>query len=126
MMVKDHFVARYGEPLHTIGVGASGGAIQQYIIAQNNPGVLDGLVPIDSYPDMVTQSIYVGDCELMEYLLDTSDDPLLAQARSRGKCLKAWRAMKRWLRPHARRVARPDTAGHQPELPKAGPCRAAA
>lgn len=75
MMVKDHFIARYGEPMHTIGVGASGGAIQQYIIAQNNPGVLDGLVPIDSYPDMVTQSIYVGDCELMEYLLDTSDDP---------------------------------------------------
>ncbi len=24
---------------------------------------------------MITQSIYVGDCELMEYLFDTSDDP---------------------------------------------------
>lgn len=75
MMVKDHFTARYGKPMHTIGVGASGGAIQQYIISQNHPGLLDGIVPIDSYPEMITQSIYVGDCELMEYLFDTSDDP---------------------------------------------------
>ena len=75
MMVKDHFIARYGRPRYTVGLGASGGAIHQYIIAQNPPGLLDGLVPISSYPDMITQSIYVGDCELMEYLLDHSDDP---------------------------------------------------
>jgi hypothetical protein len=66
MMVKNHFVKRYGKPEYTIGVGGSGGAIQQYIIGQNHPGLIDAAVPQYSYSDMITQTIYVGDCELLE------------------------------------------------------------
>jgi hypothetical protein len=73
MMTKERFVERYGVPLYTVGLGGSGGAIQQYIIAQNHPGVLDGLLPVQSYPDMVTQTIHVGDCELLEYYMDATD-----------------------------------------------------
>ena len=73
MMTKERFIERYGVPLYTVGLGGSGGAIQQYIIAQNNPGVLDGLLPVQSYPDMVTQTIHVGDCELLEYYMDATD-----------------------------------------------------
>ena len=40
--VKRQFTARYGEPVYTIGLGKSGGAIQQYLIGQNRPGLLDG------------------------------------------------------------------------------------
>ncbi|HET6921581.1 MAG TPA: DUF6351 family protein [Anaeromyxobacteraceae bacterium] len=72
MMVKDHFVVTYGRPDYTLGVGGSGGAIQQYVIAQNLPGLLDGLVPQFSYSDMITQTIYVGDCELLERFFDMS------------------------------------------------------
>jgi hypothetical protein len=72
MMVKDHFVVTYGRPSYTLGVGGSGGAIQQYVIAQNLPGLLDGLVPQYSYSDMITQTIYVGDCELLERYFDMS------------------------------------------------------
>jgi len=35
--------------------------------------VLDGLLPVQSYPDMVTQTIHVGDCELLEYYMDATD-----------------------------------------------------
>ena len=70
MMVKDHFGERYGEPLYTVGYGGSGGAIQQYLIAQNHPGLLDGILPAVAYPDMVTQMIHVGDGMLMEYYMD--------------------------------------------------------
>ena len=70
IMVKDRFVSAYAEPEYTIGVGASGGAIQQYVYGQNHPGLLDGGVPQYSYPDMVTQTIHVGDCELLERWLD--------------------------------------------------------
>ncbi|RLF02327.1 MAG: hypothetical protein DRJ64_09485 [Thermoprotei archaeon] len=70
MMVKKHFISRYGKPIYTIGVGGSGGSIQQYHIAQNYPGLLDGGVPQYSYSDMITQTIYVGDCSLMEYYFD--------------------------------------------------------
>lgn len=73
MMTKEAFIKRYGVPLYTVGLGGSGGAIQQYIIAQNNPGVLDAALPVQSYPDMVTQTIHVGDCELLEHYMDSTD-----------------------------------------------------
>lgn len=73
MMTKERFVERHGVPLYTVGLGGSGGAIQQYLIAQNQPGVLDGLLPVQSYPDMVTQTIHVGDCELLEHYMDVTD-----------------------------------------------------
>lgn len=70
--VKANFEARYGEPLYTVGVGGSGGGIQQYLIAQNEPGLLDALIPLYSYPDMVTQVAYALDCELLEYYFDNA------------------------------------------------------
>jgi hypothetical protein len=70
IMLKDRFVSAYAEPEYTLGVGGSGGAIQQYVYGQNHPGLLDGGVPQYSYPDMVTQTIHVGDCELLEHWLD--------------------------------------------------------
>jgi hypothetical protein len=71
-MVKAHFTALYGEPRHTIGIGESGGAVQQYVLAQNRPGLLDALIPIYGYPDMVTQAIWAMDCELLEYYFDVT------------------------------------------------------
>ena len=73
MMTKERFIERYGVPSYTVGLGGSGGAIQQYVIGQNQPGILDALLPVQSYPDMVTQTIHVGDCELLEYYMDATD-----------------------------------------------------
>jgi hypothetical protein len=70
LMVKDHFVTRYGEPEYTISIGGSGGGIQQYVYAQNHPGLLDGIIPQACYPDMHTQTIPVGDGMLLEYYFD--------------------------------------------------------
>lgn len=77
LRVKRQFIALYGEPLYTVGVGGSGGAIQQYLIAQNLPGLIDAAIPLYSYPDMITQTQYVFDCELLEYYFDitASDNP---------------------------------------------------
>ncbi|MCH8503826.1 MAG: DUF6351 family protein [Ectothiorhodospiraceae bacterium] len=73
LMVKEHFIKRYGVPLYTVAIGGSGGGIQQYVYAQNHPGLLDAGVPQYTYPDMVTQTIHVGDCELLEYYMDATD-----------------------------------------------------
>ncbi len=70
IMVKDHFVKRFGKPEFTMSIGGSGGAIQQYAFAQNHPGLIDGIIPQRSYSDMITQTIYVGDCMLMEFYFD--------------------------------------------------------
>jgi Tannase-like family of unknown function (DUF6351) len=65
MMVKEHFIERYGVPAWTVGSGGSGGAMQQILIAQNFPGLLDGLMPTRAFAD--TMGVWTGfsDCRLM-------------------------------------------------------------
>jgi len=71
LMTKERFVEVYGVPLYTVSVGGSGGGIQQYIYGQNlRNRLIDAAIPQYSYPDMVTQTIHVGDCELLEFYMD--------------------------------------------------------
>nr|WP_284500542.1 DUF6351 family protein [Microbulbifer sp. GX H0434] len=83
--LKKQFTALYGEPMYTVGLGGSGGAIQQYLFAQNAPGLLDAALPLYSYPDMVSQTIYVFDCEPLEYFFDVveADNPRWRDADER-------------------------------------------
>ncbi len=74
LRVKRQFNALYGAEDYVVGIGGSGGAIQQYLIAQNNPDFLDAAIALYSYPDMATQTIYAFDCELMEYYFDITDN----------------------------------------------------
>ncbi len=71
MMVKEHFIEEFGVPVHTIGTGGSGGAIQQYMMAQNYPGLLDGLMPQISFPD---NAIYesVIDCSQLDHAFSST------------------------------------------------------
>jgi hypothetical protein len=74
LMLKEHFVERHGLPRYTVGVGGSGGAIQQYVYGQNHGDrIIDAAIPQYSYPDMVTQTIHIGDCELLEHYMDVTD-----------------------------------------------------
>jgi hypothetical protein len=74
LMTKEHFVEEHGVPDYTVGVGGSGGGIQQYVYGQNyGTRVIDAAIPQYSYPDMTTQTIHVGDCELLEYYMDVTD-----------------------------------------------------
>lgn len=66
MMVKEHFIETYGPVAHTIGWGGSGGAIQQYDIAENYPGIVDGIIPGVSFPDPLSTGGPVSDCRLLE------------------------------------------------------------
>ncbi|MGW6059611.1 DUF6351 family protein [Streptomyces sp. NPDC055189] len=66
MMVKEHFVETYGPVRHTIGWGGSGGAIQQYTMADSYPGILDGIIPIAGFPDGFTlEKSMASDCKLL-------------------------------------------------------------
>jgi hypothetical protein len=60
MMLKEHFIKTYGIPKWTVGFGGSGGAIQQLLIAQMYPGLLDGLQPSLSFPDSSMQTADSG------------------------------------------------------------------
>jgi len=80
MMTKEHFIDEYGSPAYTIGWGASGGAIQQYGIAEAYPGILNGIVPTVSFPDSEggTEE-YVSDCRLLNNYFGASPGYTAAQ-----------------------------------------------
>lgn len=77
LMVKEHFVESYGLPAHTIGLGGSGGAIQQYLIAQNYPGIIDAVGASVPFPDAVSISGGVVDCSLLNTYYRTPDGAVL-------------------------------------------------
>jgi len=65
LLVREHVAERFGVPRWVVGQGDSGGSIQQYLIAQNYPGLLDAIHARLSYPDIVTTFQGVGDCGLL-------------------------------------------------------------
>jgi uncharacterized tannase-like protein DUF6351 len=68
MMVKEHFIDTYGPVQYTIGWGGSGGSIQQYDIADSYPGILNGIIPGYSFPDVLTTlTSTTSDCELLDH-----------------------------------------------------------
>jgi hypothetical protein len=57
-MVKERFIEAYGKPRYTIGFGCSGGSYQQYQIGDNYPGLLDGILPGCSFPEVLFATVY--------------------------------------------------------------------
>lgn len=77
LMVKEHFIEAYGPVKYTIGWGGSGGAVQQITMADNYPGILDGIVPRQSFPDLVQTAVV--DARLMLNFFRSTGGSLLDQ-----------------------------------------------
>jgi hypothetical protein len=97
MMVKEHFIEQFGVPEHTIGTGPSGGSMQQHLIAQNYPGLLDGITPSLSYPDITTVMSNVTDCTLLAHAFDTGTQMWMEEQKTAvsgfatwGTCARVW------------------------------------
>ncbi|NDL60630.1 hypothetical protein F7O44_26470 [Phytoactinopolyspora sp. XMNu-373] len=68
MMVKERFVEAYGPIDHVIGFGASGGSYQGHQISDNYPGIFDGIVVGQSFPEVGFGTVnFITDA----WLLDT-------------------------------------------------------
>lgn len=78
MMLKEYFIERYGVPKWTVGNGGSGGAIQQLVITQIYPGLLDGLQPTLSFPD---SSLHTADAGLLQNYWRKADAAVWTQAK---------------------------------------------
>lgn len=70
MMLKEHFIEAYGVPKWTVGTGGSGGSIQQMVITQMYPGLLDGLQPSLSFPD---STMNTADCGVLQNFWKSAD-----------------------------------------------------
>lgn len=66
LMVKERFIESYGVPKFTIGTGSSGGAYQSNQTGDNYPGAFDGIVTRNSFPDVTTGMIVLGDARLLD------------------------------------------------------------
>ncbi len=68
-MVKEHAIESLRRPdVWTAGEGGSGGSVQIQMIAQNYPGLLDGITPAASFPD--NSSPDYADCRLLQNYFD--------------------------------------------------------
>jgi hypothetical protein len=91
MMLKEHFIEQYGAPKWTVGTGGSGGAIQQLVITEMYPGLLDGLQPSLSFPD---STLHTADCGLTQHYFKThpetaswtDSDHAAVEGLSKGTC----------------------------------------
>jgi hypothetical protein len=104
-MVREHFIEQFGPPVHTIGLGGSGGSMQQNLTAENYPGLLDGLILGRSFPDTLSVLVAASDCVLLQRYfgqskLEWSDAQKTAVTGypSFAHCTKAWgNYLPRWI-----------------------------
>ena len=71
VMAKEHVIETYGDVLFTMGSGGSGGALAQQWVANAYPGIYDGLLLGQSFPDAWSTTMEMEDCALLlEYWQD--------------------------------------------------------
>jgi hypothetical protein len=72
MMVKERFIEAYGPPAHTQGWGCSGGSYAQHQISDNYPGLLEGIIPGCSFPEVGWATInFITDAWLLDNYFTT-------------------------------------------------------
>lgn len=82
-MLKEHVIEELGRaPVWTMGQGGSGGSVQQQLIAQNYPGILDGIMPGASFPDGAGPDY--PDCRLLNAYFATPAGAALSDAQRRA------------------------------------------
>jgi hypothetical protein len=72
LMVKERFIESYGVPAFTIGTGSSGGAYQSNQTSDNYPGTFDGIVTTNSFPDVTTGMVSLGDSRLLDVFFNVT------------------------------------------------------
>ena len=83
MMVKERLAENYGPIRYTMGSGCSGGAIQQHSIGDQYPGLLDGLLPVCSYPDTWSLAVNSHDCHVLTRYFTATSPSLWTNAADR-------------------------------------------
>ena len=84
-MVKERFGETYGEEDFTIGWGCSGGAYQNHQIADNYPGLLDGVISGCSFPDVGFGTVHtITDARLLDHYFREVAPGLFTQEQQRA------------------------------------------
>jgi Tannase-like family of unknown function (DUF6351) len=74
MMGKEHVIETFGMPAFTVSVGSSGGAYTSLQIADEFPGLFDGILINATFPDALSIALAGGDAHLLTHYF-TSTQP---------------------------------------------------
>lgn len=113
MMVKEHFIDTYGPVAHTIGWGGSGGAIQQYDIADAYPGILDGIVTGVSFPDAFSALVTATDCRLLDHFFANAGGAFTIQQRTAAAGFLDYDSCTSWDNAYANRITPTDSCNQE-------------
>lgn len=83
-MVKELVGDELGAIRYTIGAGCSGGSMQVHNIADTYPGLLDGILPVCSFPDLWTPVTELADCMLLNTYMTSTSPALWADPDARA------------------------------------------
>ncbi|MCJ0765233.1 DUF6351 family protein [Variovorax terrae] len=73
IMMKEYIAKRYGEIRFTMSDGGSGGAHQQNLHSANYPGLIQGMLPTQTFQDTWTPGREFADCGLLKRFYTTQD-----------------------------------------------------
>ena len=82
MMLKEHIAETLGPIRYTLSEGCSGGSMQQNWITSNYPGLLDGIQPSCSYPDIWQTMQQAEDCHLLDRVFDGAPETWTANKQT--------------------------------------------
>jgi hypothetical protein len=122
LMVREHFIERYGVPRYTIGTGSSGGSMQLHSINQNYPGMMQGFAARNSFAELLTFGIPLSDCALLENAFNTSTQTWTFDQRTAASGWGTWQHCinnRTWNAGFKPNGAPTDSAGCDPALPPA-------
>ncbi|SDO17385.1 DUF6351 family protein [Actinacidiphila guanduensis] len=119
MMVKEHFADVNGPIRYTIGWGASGGAIQQYDIADAYPGILDGIVAGVPFPDPLSTAVTTEDCLLLDNWFAAGGRGLSAAQRQAVAGFRSYDTCTSWIASFADRITPTGSCNRQLVSPDA-------
>ena len=73
MMGKEHFIETFGEPMFTVSMGTSGGAYTSLQIADEFPGLFDGIIINATFPDALSIALAGEDAHLLTHYFASAD-----------------------------------------------------
>jgi hypothetical protein len=71
--------------------------MQQHLIAQNYPGLLDGIMPAASFPDVTTLAPMVGDCSLLAHAFMTTKITWTDEQKKAVSGFSSWASCEKWM-----------------------------
>lgn len=91
MMVREEFTERYGEPDHVMAWGSSGGSYQSLQIADNYPGIVDGLIISDTFPEVgFATTNFITDAKLLKRYFTSTETAWTEEQRVAASGLNSY------------------------------------